>query len=42
MVTNPKTVLGLGLGEDVGFRDNNFSIICIKINRMITLMISFL
>jgi hypothetical protein len=23
MVTNPKTVLGSSLGEDVGFRDNN-------------------
>jgi hypothetical protein len=22
-VTNPKTVLGSSLGEDVGFRDNN-------------------
>jgi hypothetical protein len=24
LVTNPKTVLGFSLGEDVGFRDNNF------------------
>jgi hypothetical protein len=40
-VTNPKSVLGLSLGEDVGFTDNNLSVIFKEKYRMIWPMISF-